>query len=233
VFSGFGNDPGRFTATNVTLKDVLMRAYQVRPHQIAGPPWIENDRFDIVAKLPEGVANDEVPVMLQNLLTERFKLTLRREKRETSVYALVVGKGGPKLEKADEGDSAPGKHPGITIRDGSARGLAHIEGYRTTLSRFADMLSRIMDRPVVDQTAIQGNYNFAFEVSSEYVRMKGGPKPSMPDGGKADGGPAPDTDPGGPSLYDAIQTIGLKLESRKTPLDFIVVEKGERVPTAN
>jgi len=235
VFSGFGNDPGRFTATNVTVRDVLMRVYQVRAQQITGPAWIDADRYDIVAKLPEGATRDHIAAMIRNLLVERFKLSLRVERKETPVYVIQVGKSGPKLTEAVDGDEpAAGKTIGITISDGRLPGLVRIEGHKTTLSRFAIMLSRVLDRPVVDQTRLPGIYDFTLEVGASDLQMKkpGAPPPEAAGGGKGEGGPAPDTAPA-TSIFSAIQHLGLRLETKKAPLDMIIVEKGERVPTAN
>jgi len=244
-----GGDPGRVNYTNVSLKDVLQRAYGVKRPQITGPSWLDSDRFNIVAKIPEGVSNDQVPAMLQNLLVERFKLTVRREKKEMPVYALVVGKNGPKLEKADDdapGISLPGE-PGLVkkgelVKKGGGLMISngHMEAKKVTVSGFADMLSNMLDRPVIDQTEIQGAYNFALDISMEdLVMMKGvmrpGAGPAGPEGAggpRGDAGPAPESAPA-PSIFSAIQKLGLKLEPRKAPLDFIIIEKGERVPTEN
>ena len=98
---GMGGDPGRINYTGVSLKNVLMRAYRVRVYQITGPSWIDNERYNITAKLPDGATQDQVPEMLQNLLADRFKLTLHRETRDQSVYALIPGKNGPKLQKSE------------------------------------------------------------------------------------------------------------------------------------
>src|SRR5271157_3936440 len=95
-------DPGQITYTNVTVKSVLMNAYGVKGFQISGPDWLDSERFDIVAKLPRGATKAEFMVMLQNLLAERFKLTLHREKKDLPMYALVVGKNGPKLKESVE-----------------------------------------------------------------------------------------------------------------------------------
>jgi uncharacterized protein (TIGR03435 family) len=234
---GVRSDPGRVSYTNVTLRQLLQRAYGVRPPQIAGPGWLDGDRFDIVAKLPEGATEDRVPRMLQNLLVERFQLELRVEKKEMPVYALVAGKNGPKLEKAEEGEPPPGPGKGgINIGTGSLPGWVRITATHATLSLFADSLSIMMDRPVIDETAMQGRYNFTFETSADDIAVKK-PGPAGPDGGgaaKGDGGPAPSPDSTpAPSLFTAIQKVGLRLEPRKAPLDFIVVEKGNRVPTEN
>ncbi len=99
-------DPGQITYTNVTVKNVLMNAYGVKGFQISGPGWLDSERYDIVAKLPRGATKAQFMVMLQNLLAERFKLTLHREKKDLPMYALVVGKNGPKMKESVE-DPAP------------------------------------------------------------------------------------------------------------------------------
>src|ERR1039457_569540 len=95
-------DPGQITYNNVTLKNVLMTAYGVKSFQISGPGWLDSERFDIVAKLPRGSTKEQFMVMLQNLLEERFKLTLYREKKDLPMYAMVVGKNGPKMKESVE-----------------------------------------------------------------------------------------------------------------------------------
>jgi uncharacterized protein (TIGR03435 family) len=111
-------DPGQITYSNVTVKNVLMNAYGVKGFQISGPGWLDSERYDIVAKVPRGATKAEFMVMLQNLLAERFKLTLHREKKDLPMYALVVGKNGPKLKESVEepapkdGDAAKAGGPG-------------------------------------------------------------------------------------------------------------------------
>jgi uncharacterized protein (TIGR03435 family) len=110
-------DPGQITYTNVTVKNVLMNAYGVKGFQISGPGWLDSERYDIVAKVPRGATKAEFMAMLQNLLAERFKLTLHREKKDLPMYALVVGKNGPKLKESvdepapKEGDAPKGGGP--------------------------------------------------------------------------------------------------------------------------
>lgn len=97
-------DPGQITYSNVTLKNLIMNAYNVKGYQITGPKFLDGDRFDIVAKVPKGATKEEFRLMLQNLLAERFKLSLHRETKELPIYGLVVGKNGHKLkESADQG----------------------------------------------------------------------------------------------------------------------------------
>lgn len=104
-------DPGQLTYTNVTLKNVLMNAYGVKGYQISGPKWLESERFDIVAKIPTGTTKEDFKLMLQNLLAERFKLTLHHETKELPMYSLVVGKGGSKLKEVVDETPAPGATP--------------------------------------------------------------------------------------------------------------------------
>jgi uncharacterized protein (TIGR03435 family) len=98
-------DPGQLTYTNVSLKNVLINAYDVNDYQISGPNRLDGERFDIVAKIPQGTTKEQFRLMLQNLLAERFKLALHHETKELPIYALVVGKGGPKLKVAVEEDA--------------------------------------------------------------------------------------------------------------------------------
>jgi uncharacterized protein (TIGR03435 family) len=92
-------DTGRVTYTFITIRDLIVEAYGVRRNQISGGPnWLDSERFDIVAKVPAGATKEQVKVMLQNLLAERFKLTLHRETKEMPMYALVAGARGPKLK---------------------------------------------------------------------------------------------------------------------------------------
>jgi uncharacterized protein (TIGR03435 family) len=95
-------DAAKAEYTYVALKELIALAYKVKPYQITGPDWLASQRFDIVAKLPEGASKDDVPKMLQALLEERFKLTVHRDSKEHPVLALVVGKGGPKMKESLE-----------------------------------------------------------------------------------------------------------------------------------
>ncbi len=98
---GMKIDAARVDIGFVSLADLIRTAYEVKPYQISGPDWMKTERFDIVATLPAGGTKEQVPAMLQALLAERFGLTLHKESRQVSVYALVVGKGGAKLKDAE------------------------------------------------------------------------------------------------------------------------------------
>lgn len=95
-------DAARAEYIYVSLRDLIALAYKVKPFQITGPDWLASERFDIVAKLPDGASKDDAPKMLQTLLEERFKLAAHTENKEHPVFALVVGKGGPKMQESSE-----------------------------------------------------------------------------------------------------------------------------------
>jgi uncharacterized protein (TIGR03435 family) len=237
-----GGDPGRVNYTNVTLKNVLARAYDVRSYQITGPSWLDSERYDVIAKVPDGAPKEQIPAMLQNLLAERFGMKVRRETKEQAVYALVVGKNGPKLKKAAEGEAArpPAAvaHSGGPARRGTMMMMSNgrLEARGATMTAFTDMLSNLMDRPVVDMTHIEGNYDIALDVSMEELAgmrkmpMMAGPGPGAR--GPEEVRPVPESGPA-PSIFTAVQQLGLKLESRKAPIDYVVVEQAQKVPTEN
>jgi uncharacterized protein (TIGR03435 family) len=115
-------DASRAEYNYMSLKDLMVYAYNVKAYQITGPEWLGHDRFDIAAKLPDGASKDDAPKMLQVLLEERFKLALHRDTQEHPVLALVVAKDGPKLKESPAAaepidENAPLK-PGETKMDG-------------------------------------------------------------------------------------------------------------------
>jgi uncharacterized protein (TIGR03435 family) len=99
--------PGQWTATNMNVRDLMAKAFNVKSYQITGPEFMDTQRFDILAKVPGGATADDLNVMLQNLLKERFGLKLHHDTKEMSMYALVIAKNGPKL-KESEAQPAPG-----------------------------------------------------------------------------------------------------------------------------
>jgi uncharacterized protein (TIGR03435 family) len=249
VMVRMGGDPGRIDYANVALKAVLARAYGVKQYQVSGPSWIDTERFDITAKVPDGVPKEQIPAMLAQLLTDRFKMSTHKETKDQSVYALVVGKNGPKLTKSEPvgGDGAaprsfaaggPGGGPGGAPPRGAMRmsmggpgGTAKMEANGVTMAQFADMLSNMLDRPVVDQSGVEGNYDIALDVSMEdmagmrKMAVMHGPGPGGGEGNSEGGGAA--------SIFTAVQGLGLKLEPKKAPLEFVIVDRAEKVPTEN
>jgi len=213
------HDPARIQYLNVNLKSVLMSAFGVKQYQIDGPEWLGSEKYDIVAKAPDGAAKEQVPLMLQRLLAERFKLVVRHETRDMLVYAMVAAKGGPRLEHAqsDGGSATPaaGAPAQGTIR---AKG-AGLEARDLSLFDLAGALSGFMDRPVIDQTGVKGAFSFVLEF------------PLMdPTGTKIEDAQAVVPRP---TVFTALERLGLELKSARAPIDILVVEHAERVPTEN
>lgn len=269
---GVRNDGALVTYSRMTIRGLVQNAYGVKDYQVTGAPWMDTLQFDVSAKLPDGASKDDAPEMLKTLLKERFKVAVHTEKKDHPIYALVVGKGGPKLKATEINADAPvapgsapppppppgpsgggggaqfgfssggrggpgGPPPGaMTMRMGPT-GM-HVEGKAMSIAKFADMLSRYLDRPVFDQTGIQGNYDFAIEMSpEEMVNMK---SPimmgAMAPGAKVGPGAGPDALPSAPeggSIFQSIQQYGLKLEPKKAPMDMIAIDSAEKTPSEN
>jgi uncharacterized protein (TIGR03435 family) len=154
--------------------------------------------------------------MIQKLLAERFQLAFHHDKKELSVYALVVGKTGPKLTKS-QGD--PNGLPGLFFQ-----GLGVLPARNSTMADFAGVMqSAVLDRPVVDQTGIQGRWDFILKWTPDQSQF----------GALGVKIPPPAEDAAEPDLFTAIQQqLGLRLESVKAPVDVLVIDKVER-PSAN
>jgi uncharacterized protein (TIGR03435 family) len=218
-------DAGRRSYNNVGLINVIAIAYQVQENRISGPAWLASERYDIVARLPAGATGNQVPEMLQTLLRERFKVTLHKEPKILPVYALIIGKGGTKLQETD----------GEPIIQIVGRYPHHLLG-RLPMGAFADVLSRDMDRPVVDMTGLKGVYEIDREwlgdegSSRSMGQMRGPDGSARPEGGKGRSRDNSDS----PSIFTALQEkFGLKLEPKKEPLDTLIIDHAEKVPTEN
>jgi uncharacterized protein (TIGR03435 family) len=274
---GVNFDKARVDIGAMALTDLIGIAYKVKPHQISGPDWLNVERFDILAKIPEGATKDQMPEMLQALLKERFKLTFHKDLKDHAIYALIVGKGGLKLKESPpdpeppkEGDAPPPpakEQKGVTtmtvgdqkmeikqtanggaeIKTGAAGkmkmtmvdGHMRMEMEKMTMAGLAEALSRFVDKPVVDMTDIKGNYQLAIELSMEdlqnVARAQGMQIPGGGPAGAASNSRPADTiaDPSGSSVFSSVQQMGLKLESRKSPIDTIFIDHVEKTPTEN
>jgi uncharacterized protein (TIGR03435 family) len=235
------DDPGRLTYVNVLLKTLLLKAYGVKSYQISGPGWIESEEYEIRANVPPGATTDQLSGMLRNLLSERFNLTLHHETKDMAVYKLVVGKNGPKLKasnfsirpQANEPGSPPFPFampdkdgflqipPGTSLMLCTTRdGMTRCTGRMQSLSQMITHLENELTRPIVDKTGLTGKFDFNLEYSTEGLRPRGR------------GADTPGGD--GPGLMDAVQEqLGLKLESKKDPIDILVLDHIDKVPTDN
>jgi len=222
-----GGDPGMVDYKNVSLKSVIARAYEMKEYQVSGPDWLDSARFDILAKTPPNTPKEQIPAMLRNLLADRFKLASHQEQKVMPSYALLVGKTGFKLKPLE--NETEGRMR-ITI---GPRGR-QMSG-PTTMSNLAGSLAQIMDRPVVDLTEIKGSYDIDLEwVPDE--REGGGVLAKMKAMAEA-ASTDPHGDPLGPNgltIFGALQEkLGLRLESRKSPVDIVVVDSVRQAPTEN
>jgi len=229
----------------MSINELLIRAYRVKPYQVSGPEWMRNARFDIIAKIPEGVPADRIPEMLQSMLADRFQLKIHRETKERPIYALVVGKNGIKLQPAAtdavQAPASPKARPvftpdgeghfdsgGVTITSGRFGPIRSVGGGKwemsgVTMPGLAELLAPEQDRPVLDETNLSGAYRFIFEVEAH----EGGR-------GQQEGrGPGPQEDAVRTSLIQSVEKGGLKLERRNAPIETIVVDTVEKTPTAN
>jgi uncharacterized protein (TIGR03435 family) len=200
--------PEGITYTDVTLSDSIQAAYGVRRFQVTGPDWIASARYDIVAKAAGPVPGAQLKLMLQALLSDRFKLTLHRETKELAVYAMVPGKKGPKFHDS-EGEGESRIYP-----DG---GTLVFKNY--SMPALADFLGRPADRPVLDKTGLGGHYDFS-------IRLVDGESPNPSDVKRA----AADWQ----SIFTDLQEqLGLKLEAQKAAIEILVIDHAEKVPTEN
>lgn len=192
-------DPGRITYTGVTLKPLIAKAYGVKEYQVEGPQWLDNERYDIIATIPKGADKEQVGLMMQRLLAERFKLTVHHDQKPLAVYTLSVAKGGPKLTDVDPAAPLPPNPPGspaappppppppgsstsamarAPIPPGAMRMMMgpnnrHITG-NATIARLCEMLSNLTDRPVLDLTELTGTYAFDLSWTPDENERAGG-----------------------------------------------------------
>lgn len=215
------SDPGMLTANNVSLRSLIVMAYGVNDYQVEGPDWLRLERFDVAAKFPEALPKDREKynaarqAMMQKMLVDRFKLAVHRDQKTFSVYGLLVGKSGIKFKEGPDCDSNKQR----TDNDNN-----HYVGTCVSMGIFAEFLARRMDLPVLNMTGLKGFYN----LTMDWV-----PEPRESGASKGDVAMVADT-PSGPTIPVAVEEqLGLKLETRKAPLEILVVDHAERLPTAN
>jgi uncharacterized protein (TIGR03435 family) len=212
------SDPGQISFTSASLKTIVASAYGVKRYQVSGPDWLEAGGYNIVAKLPPNTTKEQLRLMLQNLLAERFALTLHHEKRELPVYTLVVAKNGPNM-KVSEGDPEAGGTWGAW--NGSARWVTP----HTTMNDVADFLSPRLDRPVIDRTGLTAKYDLTLYWSAENLDI-GLRTATARNTGTEAAEPAP-------TIFGAVQQLGLKLERSTNPTDILVIDHAEKTPSEN
>jgi uncharacterized protein (TIGR03435 family) len=204
------SDPGRLTITDQALDALIRLAFGLREYQYQGPAWLHTTRYDIVATTASPQPRAAQLAMLRSLLIDRFKLTFHQESKTLPVYALVAGKGGPKLRPMDANLPTP-------FELYSNFSVAPVAGDHTELRGFgslgqlSDFLTRLAGRPVLDRTGIAGTFDIRLLCA-------------------IDGFPGFETSP---TVFDAVQSqLGLKLEARTSPVEITIVDHVEK-PSEN
>ena len=206
--------PGRLSVTNTPLRKLIAGAWHVYDFQVSGgPKWIDQDAYDIEAKAaPDSRPTEkQLMTMLQKLLTDRFELVIHRESRDQSVYALEIARGGPKFQASkDVGD------PYFRVFQ-----RRQITAQRAPLEYLLEALSFVLGRPAIDQTGLTGVYDYKLEWTPDEIQVASDENNARP------------ADENVPSLTSALQEqLGLRLVSRKGPVEIIVVDRAEKA-TAN
>jgi uncharacterized protein (TIGR03435 family) len=200
--------PGTLTIRNASLSSCIQWAYLIRNYQISGPAWLIDEKYDISAKAAGPARMNELRRMLQTLLTDRFHLQFHRETKELPIYSLIAAKSGPKLHKAE-----PGGNTSMQGENGS------FVFHGTSMPQLAEDLSTLsqVDRPVLDRTGIPGVFDFNLKFGESNDEMKR----ALIVGD-------------GASIFTLVQEqLGLKLEAQKGPVEMLVIDHVERVPTEN
>jgi len=210
---------GMIRISNRRLDEIIMLAYNIGVKQLSGPRWLTEPtsdpgavtRYEIAAKVPDGAKKEDIPVMLQRLLEDRFKLQVHRESRAIQVYALTVVKSGAKLQASQPDDK---RRPGCarTIGDSVVADCVNM-----TLSQFVQQLQTLgpayfTEGPAVDRTGLDGTY----DLHLEWLMQR-----------QLDAGMT------GPTLFAAVEKLGLKLEKTREPAEILIVDRCEQKPTDN
>lgn len=250
-------DAARVDFGAITMANLIRTAWQVKGYQVVGPDWMNVERYDIVARMPEGSRRAQIPQMLQTLLAERFQLALHRESRDLPAFALAAAKSGPKLKPSPEESAAGSEGGGEVFRSNSTlsqKGTVtnsgpdgavvqtigphgmHLEMRQMTMPALCGHLIALTGKSVTDMTQLKGRYDFALDLSREEVaalaRASGQAPPPAP-GGDRDPAALLAVDPDEKSLAVSLGLLGLRLESRRLPVEVLVIDRVERVPVEN
>jgi uncharacterized protein (TIGR03435 family) len=240
----WGEVTGKVNLHNIPLNYLLQQVYSLQPDQLDGPSWLSDQFFDILATAPAGTPKEQITLMFQSLLAERFGLKFHRETHTAKIFALVVGKGGSKLKEALPADpgwkegstgSGAGETRSMTYWGTSAAfgrytltmagGNAHVEFHNMTLGNLAQYLSQppqVLGFPAVDMTELKGPYQIAldFPVSA----LSGRPADSLE---------ASEPDLSGGSIPESLHKMGLDIVRRETQNEKFVIDHIEKTPTPN
>ena len=214
---------GGYHIAGATIRTIMTVAYTVTDRQITGgPAWMNSDRWDIEAKADRQRTSDELHVMLQHLLEERFHLKLRHENRQESVYSLSLAKDGPKFKSHDPDDKDYAPIGAQMVRAADSSICFGINGVNVTMDYLAFFLSRGQDRMIINQTGLTGRWDVRLQYIPDAAAMARGPD-----------GAALNFSPDCETLAAALpKQLGLRMEAGKGPVPYLVVEGLEK-PSEN
>jgi uncharacterized protein (TIGR03435 family) len=203
-----------YTARNIPVKLMISLMYRIPMRQIkGGPDWLNTERFDVDAKADNTYGVEELHTMYKNLLADRFALKFHTESKPGNIYSLTVDPAGLKMKPNATPDDF--RIPVNFANNG-------FQGIRVSMPYLCWFLGQQLqddERPVVDQTGLQGNFDFFLSF-----------KPVNPPPAKDDSGLPPDDRP---SIYDALRTqLGLHLQPGKGPVEYFVIDSIQK-PSAN
>ena len=224
-------DPGRISFPQNTLADLVAIAYGVPKYRVSGPDWIDSNRYDVVAKLAPKTTIEQVRQMTRGMLADRFKLTTHMTQKNMTFYEMTASKPGPALKPSTSAAPLPsdeklaevtGRRPRLA-KDGfpdipagvsalvELNDRSRMVEFHRTMAWLARRLARDLKQQVVDATELKGEY----DIDLRWVN-------------------SPTPDPAGPDLIEAVRTqLGIRLTPRKGPIDIVVVDHAERVPSRN
>ena len=208
---------GRIAYTHVTLKGVLSRAYDMRPPEISGPGWLDEKFYDINAKIPPGTTLEQVRLMLQALLAERFRMELHWDTQQKAGYALVLGRGPLRLKPATPGSDGEVSR-GESLNNGD--GVVRLGFNGVTLDDLAKSLTFLVARPIVNLTHVPGQFDMKLECSPDSLPGLGQLTPQDP------------ASPGASVVY-ALRQLGLDLNAQKVSVKRLVVDSADSQPAEN
>jgi uncharacterized protein (TIGR03435 family) len=211
------SDPGRIDYRDVTPELLIVRAFRVRPKEIVGPDWIKDAGFDIAARIPPGTTEDQFRIMLQELLAQRFAMSVHRETKQFPVYVFTAATALPKLQPT-QGIGYSGCR--ILPKSGSEKAVTLetlVECRNVTMAALAERMPFFakVNMRFVDASHIEGTYDFD-------VRWTPAPQQNGPSARsvelRAKG-----------ALFDALERqVGLKVEEQKSSIEIIVVDHIKR-----
>lgn len=197
-------DPSLFLCRSCTLTGLIASAFHLQDFQISGPDWMESERFDVTARVPPGTTAEQLRQMQQSLLEDRFHLASHHDAKDLPRCELVVAKGGPKL-KASAGPPVPGdgREPGASM---SGDGHAQAKYADLSMDDLSVILARLLHQPVINATALNGKFDFTLVWAMQ--------------------------EPSG--IFVALSSqLGLRLEQKKGPVDRLIIDRLDKLPTAN